>query len=474
VRTEPLKALVIGAFVRGLSMRDVESLCEQAGLGKLSKSTAQRICTELRERYEQFRRRDLYGTGLVASFLDAAFIAVRHDGPKEGVPVAWGFTEEGERALLSVTLGTRESHEDGQALGRDLIARGLGAPTLIVADGAPGSSKRSSSAGRPRTASAAACTARATSTPSCPSANANASSTPTGRPSTTRSVTATPSRNSRRSSTSSTRPATPPPPDAWPATSTRSWCTGATHPGTAADRALIFRGRCHPNTAPRPHASWPAGRRESHLVFYAHHIDRCAGIVELVDALSDTRVPASPTRGSSGTPRNADVLELRLAGLMPDAQPITRSARVAAWVRRRHSATIVYWLHDGALEVTLDDDLDQAIATILNDIAPAGANGGPTARIAREAPADRGVVGRHQSEAMAWFSDEWVVSEGDLIGLTRDGVRTLAHRRDRDWLRDERPGGRPAALLRVVGRTGRFSRMRFLASSPAPEASRTL
>jgi hypothetical protein len=34
VRTEPLKALVIGAFVRGLSMRDVESLCEQAGLGK--------------------------------------------------------------------------------------------------------------------------------------------------------------------------------------------------------------------------------------------------------------------------------------------------------------------------------------------------------------------------------------------------------------------------------------------------------
>ena len=47
LRTEPLKALVIGAFVRGLSMRDVESLCEQAGLGKLSKSTASRICEEL-------------------------------------------------------------------------------------------------------------------------------------------------------------------------------------------------------------------------------------------------------------------------------------------------------------------------------------------------------------------------------------------------------------------------------------------
>jgi putative transposase len=138
LRTEPLKALVIGAFVRGLSMRDVESLCEQAGLGKLSKSTASRICEQLRERYEAFRRRDLYDLRLVALFLDATFIAVRHDGPKEGVLVAWGFTEEGERVLLAVTLGMRESFEDWLALGRDLIARGLGAPMLIIADGAPG------------------------------------------------------------------------------------------------------------------------------------------------------------------------------------------------------------------------------------------------------------------------------------------------------------------------------------------------
>jgi transposase-like protein len=141
LRTEPLKALVIGAFVRGLSMRDVESLCEQAGLGKLSKSTASRMCEELRERFAAFRRRDLYGIGLVALFLDATFIAVRPDGPKEGVLVAWGFTEDGERILLSVSLGMRESFEDWQALGRDLIALGLGAPMLIVADGAPGLTK---------------------------------------------------------------------------------------------------------------------------------------------------------------------------------------------------------------------------------------------------------------------------------------------------------------------------------------------
>jgi len=138
LRTEPLKALVIGAFVRGLSMRDVESLCEQAGLGKLSRSTASRMCEELRERFEQFKRRSLYDVNVVALFLDATFVSVRPTGPKEGVLVAWGFTDEGERVLLEVMLGMRESFEDWQALGRDLIARGLGAPMLIVADGAPG------------------------------------------------------------------------------------------------------------------------------------------------------------------------------------------------------------------------------------------------------------------------------------------------------------------------------------------------
>jgi putative transposase len=141
LRTEPLKALVIGAFVRGLSMRDVESLCEQAGLGKLSKSTASRMCEELKERFEAFRQRSLYDVNLVALFLDATFISVRPSGPKEGVLVAWGFTDQGERVLLAVSLGMRESYEDWQALGRDLIARGLGAPMLIVADGAPGLTK---------------------------------------------------------------------------------------------------------------------------------------------------------------------------------------------------------------------------------------------------------------------------------------------------------------------------------------------
>jgi transposase-like protein len=45
-------------------------------------------------------------------FLDATYLSVRPDGPKEGVLVAWGFSEQGERVLLAVTLGMRASYQD--------------------------------------------------------------------------------------------------------------------------------------------------------------------------------------------------------------------------------------------------------------------------------------------------------------------------------------------------------------------------
>jgi transposase-like protein len=138
LRTDPLKALVIGGFVRGLSMRDVESLCEEAGLGRTSKSTVATICAELHERFEAFCRRSLYDIDLVVLFLDAIYLPVRPSGPKEGVICAWGITENGKRALVSVRLGMRESKEDWLELGRDLTTRGLAGPRLVVADGAPG------------------------------------------------------------------------------------------------------------------------------------------------------------------------------------------------------------------------------------------------------------------------------------------------------------------------------------------------
>ena len=119
-------------------MRDIESLCEEVGLGTISRSTVARICAELHERFEAFKQRSLYDTNLVVLFLDAIYLPVRPTGPKEGVICAWGIDENGHRALVSVRLGAREAKEGWLELGRDLISRGLAAPRLVVADGAPG------------------------------------------------------------------------------------------------------------------------------------------------------------------------------------------------------------------------------------------------------------------------------------------------------------------------------------------------
>ncbi|HSV92142.1 MAG TPA: IS256 family transposase [Desulfobacterales bacterium] len=138
IRTRPLEALVIGAYVRGLSDRDIESLAREAGLGSISRTAVSTVCRELRDRYRAFRARSLGKVRLLALFCDAIYLPARPDGPKEGVLVAWGFTTDGDRVLLDVCLGQRERTEDWLDLGRGLIARGLRSPLLVVSDGAPG------------------------------------------------------------------------------------------------------------------------------------------------------------------------------------------------------------------------------------------------------------------------------------------------------------------------------------------------
>jgi len=45
---------------------------------------------------------------------------------------------EGRKVLLGLQLGSRESYEDWLDFGRDLLARGMRPPALLIADGAPG------------------------------------------------------------------------------------------------------------------------------------------------------------------------------------------------------------------------------------------------------------------------------------------------------------------------------------------------
>ena len=139
-RTHALEALVVCSFLRGLSVRDVEAALAEAFDGPVvSKSTVSRICEQTRERYRAWCGRRLDEHDLVYCFLDAIYLKLRPDDtPAEGVLVAWGVTLEGRKVLLGLQLGSRESYEDWLDFGRDLLARGMRAPALLVADGAPG------------------------------------------------------------------------------------------------------------------------------------------------------------------------------------------------------------------------------------------------------------------------------------------------------------------------------------------------
>jgi putative transposase len=138
IRTRPMEALIIGAYVRGLSDRDIESLIAETGLGLVSKSTVSEICKELRDRYKAFRARSLHDVELIALFLDAIYLPTRPSGDKEGVLVAWGYDVTGQRVLLDVCMGLRERKEDWLSLGRGLTVRGLRAPVQVRVDGNPG------------------------------------------------------------------------------------------------------------------------------------------------------------------------------------------------------------------------------------------------------------------------------------------------------------------------------------------------
>ena len=139
-RTHALESLVICSFLRGLSVRDVEAaLAETFEEPVVSKSTVARVCRETAERYRAWCERRLCEHDLVYLFLDAIYLKLRPDDqPAEGVLVAWGVTLEGQKVLLGLALGSRESYEAWLSFGRDLIERGLRAPALVVADGAPG------------------------------------------------------------------------------------------------------------------------------------------------------------------------------------------------------------------------------------------------------------------------------------------------------------------------------------------------
>jgi len=138
--SDVLEKLALEMYARGLSTRDIEDALQEAtGERVLSKSAASRISEKLYEEFEEFQSRDLSGYDVEYLFLDAVYESIRKRfGVKEAVLCAWGICRDGRKVLLHMTIGNKEREACWGEMARDMVRRGLPAPTTISSDGAPG------------------------------------------------------------------------------------------------------------------------------------------------------------------------------------------------------------------------------------------------------------------------------------------------------------------------------------------------
>lgn len=139
-KSDALSQLLPLCYAEGLSTRDfrraLKPLMGETGLSRSSISRANRL---LYEAYANWRKRDLSTLDLLYLFLDGVSQKVRI-GQKgsDTILVAHGITATGERALVGLALGPRESADSWQALVEDFQDRGLRAPMLVISDGGQG------------------------------------------------------------------------------------------------------------------------------------------------------------------------------------------------------------------------------------------------------------------------------------------------------------------------------------------------
>jgi transposase-like protein len=129
-------------YLRGLSTGDfrpaLEGLLGEDAAG-LSATTIARLSKEWEEHHERFSKRHLGFSRYAYLFMDGIHVSVRlGEDPKVCLLIVIGVREDGEKELLAVEDGYRESTESWSGVFRDLKRRGLNEPKLVVGDGALG------------------------------------------------------------------------------------------------------------------------------------------------------------------------------------------------------------------------------------------------------------------------------------------------------------------------------------------------
>lgn len=136
-RTREVGALLPELYLHGLAEGDFE-LALRGLLGDgapLSSSSIARLKAGWQVEYEAFKRRPLHGLELLYLWVDGVYVKAGLERDKAALLVAIGAVRGGRKVLLAIEPGYRESTDNWAALLRDLKARGLAAPRLVVGDG---------------------------------------------------------------------------------------------------------------------------------------------------------------------------------------------------------------------------------------------------------------------------------------------------------------------------------------------------
>jgi putative transposase len=134
---QALYAVVMEAYVHGVSTRSVEDLVVAMGATGISKSEVSRICAGLDETVGAFRTRRLDHTEFPYVFLDATYLHVRAEHGlvvSKAIVVATGVTADGRREILGLDVGDSEDEVFWRAFLTGLRKRGLSGVQLVISD----------------------------------------------------------------------------------------------------------------------------------------------------------------------------------------------------------------------------------------------------------------------------------------------------------------------------------------------------
>jgi transposase-like protein len=104
----------------------------------LSATNINRMKMQWKKEFEAWKSRDLSDREYCYIWTDGIHFNLRHDDNRLCTPVIIGALPTGEKELIAVEGGFRESTESWLHVLRDLQMRGLKAPKLAIGDGAQG------------------------------------------------------------------------------------------------------------------------------------------------------------------------------------------------------------------------------------------------------------------------------------------------------------------------------------------------